>query len=76
MFGLGSPKACEVLAPQTEMESMPPPNIGRWILKHWTIREVQIKLYQNKVNWGKSGASPSFHFFIYRMEMIIEANFK
>ena len=33
-----SPCACGILVPQPEIE--PSPHIARWILNHWTTREV------------------------------------
>ena len=38
--GLSCPVACGILVPQPGIEPASPALIGRWILNHWTTREV------------------------------------
>ena len=42
--GLSFPAACGILVPRPGNK---PPCIGRWILYHWTTREVPIASYQS-----------------------------
>ena len=59
VHGLCCSVACGILAPGLEIGPIYPALIGRWVLNHWTTREVQTRIFElllfGSRCWGERG---------------------